>query len=184
MLIGRAFDTLYVDKIVNQCDKHDAGSSNVTWKYNADNPLPACIRELDLMIWFILIFIIFSILCEHNSARSTWESFSCQTRVHWCSWSSCDLHMWDWIHVSGGPCESHSSTTNHNNNNYNNRANHHFCSLDLDIIHGRWVCSCDSCNWPHLGSSKIILSGSWGWPGQHPHLAHPVEVERCIWNQW
>ena len=46
-LTGRAFDTLYVDKIVNQCDKHDAASSNVTWKYNANNPLPACIRELD-----------------------------------------------------------------------------------------------------------------------------------------
>ena len=71
-LIGRAFDTLYVDKIVNQCDKHDAASSNVTWKYNANNPLPACIRELDFDD-LMNVFYCFpcSILCEHKSARST-----------------------------------------------------------------------------------------------------------------
>ena len=49
--IGKAFDTLYVREIVNQCGKHDASSSEVTWKYNSNNPLPNCIGKIMNMIF-------------------------------------------------------------------------------------------------------------------------------------
>ena len=44
-LLGQAFDTIYEREVVNQCGAHDNSSAVITWKYNADNTLPACIRK-------------------------------------------------------------------------------------------------------------------------------------------
>ena len=43
--LGQAFDTIYEREVVNQCGAHDPSSSVITWKYNANNTLPACIRK-------------------------------------------------------------------------------------------------------------------------------------------
>ena len=43
---GKAFAGNYTQQLNNTCDLHTAGSSVPRWKYNADFPLPNCIRKL------------------------------------------------------------------------------------------------------------------------------------------
>ena len=44
-IVGQAFDTIYNRTIDNQCGAHDPSSAEISWKYNENNTLPACIRK-------------------------------------------------------------------------------------------------------------------------------------------
>ena len=44
-LPGRAFDTVYLREVTNNCTLQTASDTAVRWKYNADHPLPPCIRK-------------------------------------------------------------------------------------------------------------------------------------------
>ena len=51
--VGTAFDGLFVASTWGNCTTQTSGSDAISWKYNATNPLPSCIRE------FIRLFVIY-----------------------------------------------------------------------------------------------------------------------------
>ena len=42
---GQAFDKEYTRELNNTCNFQAENDTQVTWKYNSNNPLPSCIRE-------------------------------------------------------------------------------------------------------------------------------------------
>ena len=42
---GKAFDTVFEQSVVGDCNHHTAGSNSVSWKYNDAAALPNCIRK-------------------------------------------------------------------------------------------------------------------------------------------
>ena len=44
---GQAFNNEYSRELNNTCDFQTDTDTRVSWKYNADRPLPSCIRELN-----------------------------------------------------------------------------------------------------------------------------------------
>ena len=42
---GQAFDDEFTRELNNTCNYRTVNASQVTWKYNADHPLPNCIRK-------------------------------------------------------------------------------------------------------------------------------------------
>ena len=42
---GKAFDTVFEQSVVGDCNYHPAGSNSVSWKYNDAAALPNCIRK-------------------------------------------------------------------------------------------------------------------------------------------
>ena len=68
---GTAFDGLYVVSTEGSCTTQTSGSAVLSWKYNAINPLPSCIRKF-FSLFFLLhesIFF-FSILFQYFSRNS------------------------------------------------------------------------------------------------------------------
>ena len=50
--VGTAFDGLFVASTWGNCTTQTSGSDAISWKYNANNPLPSCIRK------FVCLFVI------------------------------------------------------------------------------------------------------------------------------
>ena len=42
---GQAFDTNYTKELVNSCNYQSLDATELDWTYNANNPLPNCIRK-------------------------------------------------------------------------------------------------------------------------------------------
>ena len=42
---GQAFDVEFTRELKNTCQYRTVNDSKITWKYNADYPLPNCIRK-------------------------------------------------------------------------------------------------------------------------------------------
>ena len=43
--VGQAFDTNYTKELVNSCNYQSLDATELDWTYNANNPLPNCIRK-------------------------------------------------------------------------------------------------------------------------------------------
>ena len=44
--VGQAFDTIYNNTVNSSCTYHSQDDTEISWKYHAGNPLPACIRKI------------------------------------------------------------------------------------------------------------------------------------------
>ena len=44
--VGQAFDTIYNNTVNSSCTYQSQDDTEISWKYHAGNPLPACIRKI------------------------------------------------------------------------------------------------------------------------------------------
>ena len=47
---GQAFDDNYTMELVNTCDYQSYDATQLDWTYNANNPLPNCIRKCLIIV--------------------------------------------------------------------------------------------------------------------------------------
>ena len=47
--VGQAFDQIYNSSVNNSCTYQSQDAAEISWKYNAGNPLPPCIRKIDII---------------------------------------------------------------------------------------------------------------------------------------
>ena len=48
--VGQAFDQIYNSSVNNSCTYQSQDAAEISWKYNAGNPLPPCIRKIDISV--------------------------------------------------------------------------------------------------------------------------------------